>query len=704
MKNMKIGTKMGLGFGILIGIVVLLGGVAMWSMLVVRGHSQKLARAYVPEVAIAGDVERIVLEAMVEMRGYAYSEDKEMLKLAQKYLGEAKVRLREAKELASKSAVLGNLKETADKGEGRIVEYEQLIGETIAHQERVAAGRWAINEAAKKLHDSVVAYENNQTLLMKEELKGGVQGPKLLERLQKIVLAREIVDLGSTVRIVALRTQLERTPAILQEVVRNFDEMERKLAELKSVTAQDGGLQHLSVMLEAAGAYRNALNETAANLSVQGELTKRRTAVAYQALEVAKSAALGGIEDIRNASDESVTRLTFSSVSQGIGLTLAIILAVATAFFITRSITRPLLEAVGIANQLSEGALDLSIEVHSKDETGQLLEAMKNMAARLREMVSDVKGAAENVSAGSQELTSTAEQIAQGASEQASSAEEISASMEQMTSNIKQNAENALQTDKIAVKSAEDAAEGGRAVTETVAAMKEIAGKISIIEEIARQTNLLALNAAIEAARAGEHGKGFAVVASEVRKLAERSQNAAAEISTLSVTSVNVAERAGAMLHKIVPDIRRTAELVQEISAACAEQNAGADQINKAIQQLDLVIQQNATVSEEMASTSEELQSQSEQLLQTIQFFRLSKNGELPLRTGAAPGDGRVLRNALQGVAVPKKAQPAAIAPHRRPPDGSRLAGELAGRGRGIALELKPVSAGDGDDTEFERY
>ena len=199
--------------------------------------------------------------------------------------------------------------------------------------------------------------------------------------------------------------------------------------------------------------------------------------------------------------------------------------------------------------------------------------------------------------------------------------------MEQMTSNIRQNADNAMQTEKIAVKSADGARQGGKAVEETVHAMKEIANKISIIEEIARQTNLLALNAAIEAARAGEHGKGFAVVASEVRKLAERSQKAAAEISQLSASSVEVAERAGALLGQMVPDIQKTAELVQEINAASREQDLGAGQINKAIQQLDQVIQQNASASEEMSSTAEELSSQAEQLQSTIAFFRVDVRG-----------------------------------------------------------------------------
>jgi methyl-accepting chemotaxis protein len=278
---------------------------------------------------------------------------------------------------------------------------------------------------------------------------------------------------------------------------------------------------------------------------------------------------------------------------------LSIAVIILSGMFLTRTITRPLDKAMDLAGALSDGDLTQKLDLHQKDEFGKLSDSLNSMVHKLKNVVVDVKLATDNESSGSQQMSSTAEEMSQGATEQASSEEEAFSSMEEMAANIRQNADNAQQTEKIAVKASSDAQQGGAAVEQAVGAMKEIAGKISIIEEIARQTNLLALNAAIEAARAGEHGKGFAVIAAEVRKLAERSQTAAGE-----------------MLTRLVPDIQKTAELVQEINAASNEQNSGAGQINKAIQQ-------NAGASEEMSSTAEELASQAEQLKDTISFFNV---------------------------------------------------------------------------------
>ncbi len=287
----------------------------------------------------------------------------------------------------------------------------------------------------------------------------------------------------------------------------------------------------------------------------------------------------------------------------------------------------------GVADAIAGG--DLTVTATRLSDKDTLGIALERMLEKLRAVVTEASGAADNVSSGSEQLSSTAGELSQGATEQASAAEQASSSMEQMASNIKQNADNATQTEKIARQSSIDAQSSGEAVGRAVQAMQTIAEKIVIVQEIARQTDLLALNAAVEAARAGEHGKGFAVVASEVRKLAERSQTAAREIGAVSTQTVKAAQEAGEMLGRLVPDIRKTAELVTEISAACREQDIGADQINQAIQQLDKVTQQNASASEQMSATSEELAAQAEQLQASIAYFHVGTDG-MPARAPAA--------------------------------------------------------------------
>jgi methyl-accepting chemotaxis protein len=343
--------------------------------------------------------------------------------------------------------------------------------------------------------------------------------------------------------------------------------------------------------------------------------------------------------------------------------------------------------------RLSAGDLTIKVNAERDDDIGRLIESLNKTVQMLRDMVGSVKEAAGNVSSGSQQLSASAEQLSQGTTEQAASAEEASSSIEEMNATIKQNADNAQQTEKIALKSAVDAEESGKAVAAAVNAMKDIAKKTSIIEEIARQTNLLALNAAIEAARAGEHGKGFAVVASEVRKLAERSQVAAAEISQLSGSSTEVAERAGQMLTRLVPDIQKTTELVQEISAASKEQASGSDQINSAIQQLNQVVQQNAGGAEEMSSTAEELSSQAEQLLQTVAFFKVEETGA---ETAVKPSLRRIAESTYSGYRTQKKIPAAALTSMHASPKHA-----------GMHIDMNHQPAGnDGktEDLEFERF
>jgi methyl-accepting chemotaxis protein len=323
--------------------------------------------------------------------------------------------------------------------------------------------------------------------------------------------------------------------------------------------------------------------------------------------------------------DKSIRSSIFSKL---LIVIIALALASWTAFYISRKITEPLLKGIDFAQKMAKGDLNAEIDVNQKDEIGLLAYNLQLMGTRIREIISYVSTTADHLASASMEMSSTSQLVSQGASEQASSAEEVSAAIEQMAANIQQNKDNTKQTENFAIKAEKDICKGSDKVIRTMDAMREIANKISIIGDIAFQTNILALNAAVEAARAGEHGRGFGVVAAEVGKLAERSKLAASEIDQLTKSSVFNAEEAGKLMDEIVPDIQRTSQLIQEMSAANFEQSAGADQINMAIQQLNMVTQQNAATAEELSTNAVELSAQAGHLREIISFFKIGQGGQ----------------------------------------------------------------------------
>ncbi len=297
--------------------------------------------------------------------------------------------------------------------------------------------------------------------------------------------------------------------------------------------------------------------------------------------------------------------------------------AIGVFFIVQRWISGPICNLVSLAQTVSQGDLSQTVTVQGEDEMGEIQLACGDMVAQLREMVQSVKSAADGISVASAQVASSAQMLSQGTSEQAASVEESCASLEQMNASIAQNADNSKQMEQMALKGAGEVEQSRKTVSEAVDAMNSIAEKITIVEEIAYQTNLLALNAAIEAARAGEHGKGFAVVATEVRKLAERSQQAAQEIGALTSSSARIAERSGTVLKDLVPSIRKTAELVQEVATASREQAVGVSQVNKAMTHMDHVTQRNAAAAEELSSTAEQMADQAKSLQQLLSAFRI---------------------------------------------------------------------------------
>ena len=621
MSNMKVGTKIILGFIILLGIAVALGVMAVWQMNDAAQISEGLAQKYVPEVEMVNNLERRSLMTMYALRGYGLSEDESFLEEGRKELAEVFKYLEQGKQHAAKYDELVRLRANIVVAEDQSKAYEKLINDTVTRTSAIDESRKQLDSSAAEFLKNCDGFSQSMAEQLDQEISANIEAGRLRERAHKVEMVNEIINIGNNIRVSTFKSQALRNPQIIKDALPDFDKMSAIVDQLMAVTRRDVNIKQLNNLWAAAGQYKKAMESLLNNWLALQEANDKRTSVGNEVLKAAQDTAKAALDATSRLSNESESGLSTANTIMLIGLLIAVIIGVGAAILITRSITGPL-------NRAIEGLSDGSDQVTS---------------------------ASNQVSSASQEL-------AEGASEQAAAVEETSSSLEEMASMTRQNADNAGQANSLMDHANVTVERAVGSMKQLTAAMGDIStsgqeiGKIiKTIDEIAFQTNLLALNAAVEAARAGEAGMGFAVVADEVRNLAQRAADAAkntAELIEGTISKIgqgtDLVKTTGDAFIEVADNSKKVAELIGEIAAASSEQAQGIDQVNQAMSQMDSVTQKNAANAEETASASEELNAQAESMRDIV--------GELEAMVG---GTARAMartsrsRGAAQGKAQP---------------------------------------------------
>ncbi len=647
MKNLRLGTKIGASYGLVVLIILALGALAISCMLRVSAGSERMAQQYLPEVKLANELERHALLTMYAVQGYAWSEDRSLLQKGRRELELVKKVLKEARARTSGHPELADQRQRVVQAQKVVAHYEKLIDQTESHYQAIAAARELLEVSAGQYLEACYKVLEHQNRSLAQELRSGAPQARLLERLRKITLINDIIDLGNATSISTMKAQALRRAAPVRSALANFPRISEKLDQLRPITRRQEEIEALGTIKDAADSYRQAMNVILSNWASLQELTRKREAATSQVLEIAQATAQDRLEHTQKEGLAAVHELNLATVMMIGGLAAALLLGIILAVLTTRSVTLPVLAAAQAVAKASQG--DFRIHVDPKylergDELGEMLRNVQAMGEYLSHTVHEVALTADTVAASAQEISRGSLDLADRTQQQASAIQETASAIEEMTSSIKQNAENSLQANDLAKSTAQMAREGGEVVERTVEAMKavtessnKIADIIRVVNEIAFQTNLLALNAAVEAARAGEAGRGFAVVAGEVRTLAGRSAKAAKEIQGLINDSMSkveqsnaLASESGRLLHEIIQNVQEVADTVAEITASSQEQARGIEEINRAVIQMDESVQQNAALVEEAASASEQMAAAAEDLRFQVQRFKVEERQEEP--------------------------------------------------------------------------
>jgi len=612
LKNWKVSMKIAAGFGVLILISVVLGGIAVFFMNSVKDETILISNEYLPEVDVANNVERFSLMTMYEMRGYGLTGNEAYLQNGRKNLEQVKAHLAEARELADNSTHLNRLVTAVDEVTAAVDEYEAEVDATVQANATMADAREVMDRSAAEYMKYCAEFLDGQNENMRDEIAGNTSDAELIDRLQKITLINDIIDLGNAVRVQNFKAQAANDPSLLDEALAKFDRINRNIQQTREITYLSEDLTLLQRIEDAGNEYEEAVKTGRKLMGTLAVLGKKRDANGDIVLTQSKQVAETGIDEALSRSDDAEIVLQRASSVLIYGLLIAAALGITIAFFMTRSIANP-----------------------------------------LRRIIEILTSGAEQVTAASTQVSQASQELASGSSEQASSIEETSASLEEMDSMTKQNRDGAKTANQMSSEANQLAESGNEKMDQMMSAINDVSSSaeetskiIKTIDEIAFQTNLLALNAAVEAARAGEAGQGFAVVADEVRNLAQRAAEAAkttAELIEGSKTnadkSVAIVKEVAEFLNNINEQSGKVNELVGEIAVASEEQSTGIEQINVAISQVDQVTQNVAANAEESASAAEELSSQADVLMRSVVELQTMIEGQsdhhVAFRTGS---------------------------------------------------------------------